>query len=232
MLGGMDFEGEMGEALDRQAATQASIEAMVVKAAEDREAGPRRQGSKTAAAAARWRMAAAAKRQAEAPAKKRAAAVKRKVEAPAKKRAAAPKKTAAPTKRTAARAAKKTAKAAAAEEKGKHCRIRKRTKNSLCVHGRRRYFCKECGGAGICEHGLRRSNCKDCGGHGGGKQRLRSRLQLHWPSVQSEFIECTAEPEPRDFVSTFNHAVLNKKRWARPLGGMSFYNSKLIPGGK
>ena len=118
MLGGMDFEGEMGEALDRQAATQASIEAMVVKAAEDREAGPRRQGSKTAAAAARWRMAAAAKRQAEAPAKKRAAAAK---------------KTAAPTKRTAARAAKKTAKAAAAEEKGKHCRIRKRTKNSLCA---------------------------------------------------------------------------------------------------
>jgi hypothetical protein len=133
MLGGMDFEGEMGEALDRQAATQASIEAMVVKAAEDREAGPRRQGSKTAAAAARWRMAAAAKRQVEAPAKKRAAAVKRKAEAPAKKRAAAAKKTAAPTKRTAARAAKKTAKAAAAEEKGKHCRIRKRTKNSLCA---------------------------------------------------------------------------------------------------
>ena len=92
----------------------------------------------------------------------------------------------------------------------------------LRVHGRRRYFCKECGGAGICEHGLRRSNCKDCGGHGGGKQRLRSRLQLHWPSVQSEFIECTAEPEPRDLVSTFNRAVLNKKRWARPLGGLSF----------
>ena len=232
MLGGMDFEGEMGEALDRQAATQASIEAMVVKAAEDREAGPRRQGSKTAAAAARWRMAAAAKRQAEAPAKKRAAAVKRKVEAPAKKRAAAPKKTAAPTKRTAARAAKKTAKAAAAEEKGKHCRIRKRTKNSLCA-------CTGGGATSARSAAALASASTGCGAATartvavtGGKQRLRSRLQLHWPSVQSEFIECTAEPEPRDLVSTFNHAVLNKKRWARPLGGMSFYNSKLIPGGK
>ena len=33
-----------------------------------------------------------------------------------------------------------------------------------CEHGRRRYFCKDCGGKGICEHGRRRSRCKDCGG--------------------------------------------------------------------
>ena len=33
-----------------------------------------------------------------------------------------------------------------------------------CPHGRKRYFCKECGGGGICEHGRRRSQCKDCGG--------------------------------------------------------------------
>ena len=35
---------------------------------------------------------------------------------------------------------------------------------SACPHGRKRYRCKECGGAGICEHGRRRSNCKECGG--------------------------------------------------------------------
>ena len=35
---------------------------------------------------------------------------------------------------------------------------------SACPHGRRRYHCKECGGAGICEHGRRRSQCKECGG--------------------------------------------------------------------
>ena len=34
----------------------------------------------------------------------------------------------------------------------------------LCGHGRRRRQCKECGGAGICEHGRERNYCKDCGG--------------------------------------------------------------------
>ena len=35
---------------------------------------------------------------------------------------------------------------------------------SACPHGRRRYRCKECGGASICEHGRVRSVCKECGG--------------------------------------------------------------------
>ena len=35
---------------------------------------------------------------------------------------------------------------------------------SACPHGKVRYQCKECGGAGICEHGRRRSQCKECGG--------------------------------------------------------------------
>jgi hypothetical protein len=35
---------------------------------------------------------------------------------------------------------------------------------SACPHGRRRYQCKECGGASICEHGRIRSACKECGG--------------------------------------------------------------------
>ena len=33
-----------------------------------------------------------------------------------------------------------------------------------CEHGRRRYDCKECGGAGICEHNRIRSKCKTCRG--------------------------------------------------------------------
>ena len=34
----------------------------------------------------------------------------------------------------------------------------------MCEHGRRRGYCKECGGSNICEHGRQRSYCKDCGG--------------------------------------------------------------------
>uniref|UniRef100_A0A0G4FYU6 CBM20 domain-containing protein n=1 Tax=Chromera velia CCMP2878 TaxID=1169474 RepID=A0A0G4FYU6_9ALVE len=41
---------------------------------------------------------------------------------------------------------------------------RNRHGHILCLHGRVRYRCKECGGKGICEHGRIRSQCKDCGG--------------------------------------------------------------------
>ena len=34
----------------------------------------------------------------------------------------------------------------------------------LCLHGRQRSVCRECGGKSICEHGRRRSICKQCGG--------------------------------------------------------------------
>ena len=49
---------------------------------------------------------------------------------------------------------------------------------SGCPHGKRRRFCKECGGASICEHGRQRSQCKECGGgsiceHG----RIRSKCK-------------------------------------------------------
>jgi len=33
-----------------------------------------------------------------------------------------------------------------------------------CEHGRRKSFCKECGGSQICSHGIRKSTCKECGG--------------------------------------------------------------------
>ena len=43
----------------------------------------------------------------------------------------------------------------------------------MCMHGRQKYFCVECGGAGICVHRKRKHRCKDCrgavrGGIGGG----------------------------------------------------------------
>ena len=36
--------------------------------------------------------------------------------------------------------------------------------SGVCLHGRRRYTCKECGGAGICEHDKLRTACKECVG--------------------------------------------------------------------
>ncbi len=38
------------------------------------------------------------------------------------------------------------------------------SKGGKCAHGRERYRCKECGGAGICAHGRQRHKCKQCGG--------------------------------------------------------------------
>ncbi len=48
-----------------------------------------------------------------------------------------------------------------AEEKGKNPRKRK-----LCPHGKEKYRCKKCGGAGICEHGINKYSCKECDGAG------------------------------------------------------------------
>uniref|UniRef100_A0A0G4HC16 CBM20 domain-containing protein n=1 Tax=Chromera velia CCMP2878 TaxID=1169474 RepID=A0A0G4HC16_9ALVE len=51
-----------------------------------------------------------------------------------------------------------------------HGRVRSQCKEcggrSICEHGRIRSRCKECGGGGICEHGRIRSRCKECGGSG------------------------------------------------------------------
>uniref|UniRef100_A0A0G4FN44 CBM20 domain-containing protein n=1 Tax=Chromera velia CCMP2878 TaxID=1169474 RepID=A0A0G4FN44_9ALVE len=49
-----------------------------------------------------------------------------------------------------------------------HGRVRYRCKDcggkSICEHGRQRRHCKECGGSSICVHGRRRYECKECGG--------------------------------------------------------------------
>ena len=36
--------------------------------------------------------------------------------------------------------------------------------NKRCLHGKEKYFCRECKGAGICFHGRKKSRCIDCGG--------------------------------------------------------------------
>ena len=48
----------------------------------------------------------------------------------------------------------------------KECLVKKkisRDKNK-CEHGRERYTCIDCGGAGICEHNTERKTCKTCNG--------------------------------------------------------------------
>jgi len=49
---------------------------------------------------------------------------------------------------------------------------------SKCEHGKRKTYCKDCGGGGICEHNKKRHYCKDCGGnclceHGKRKYRCK-----------------------------------------------------------
>eukprot|EP01084_Bolivina_argentea_P009594 17910_1 len=41
-----------------------------------------------------------------------------------------------------------------------------KTKATACVHGKRKYQCKDCGGRGICQHGKQKYFCKECGGRG------------------------------------------------------------------
>ena len=49
---------------------------------------------------------------------------------------------------------------------------------SKCEHGKRKTYCKECGGGGLCEHDKPKHYCKDCGGnclceHGKRKYRCK-----------------------------------------------------------
>lgn len=34
--------------------------------------------------------------------------------------------------------------------------------HKTCIHGKKTYYCADCGGKGICEHGTRKSQCKYC----------------------------------------------------------------------
>ena len=37
-------------------------------------------------------------------------------------------------------------------------------KCGICIHGKDKSYCKECGGSQICIHGKNKKNCKECGG--------------------------------------------------------------------
>ena len=41
---------------------------------------------------------------------------------------------------------------------------KERKNGRICLHGRQRTRCKECGGSAICSHGRVRYQCKECGG--------------------------------------------------------------------
>ena len=41
---------------------------------------------------------------------------------------------------------------------------KKRSEKNKCEHGKRKSYCKECGGGSICPHNRRKSECKECGG--------------------------------------------------------------------
>ena len=49
-----------------------------------------------------------------------------------------------------------------------HGRVKSQCKDcggpSFCIHGRRKTACKDCGGSLFCSHGRQKSRCKDCGG--------------------------------------------------------------------
>lgn len=60
------------------------------------------------------------------------------------------------------------------------CRVSRRKKHPHCEHGRRPYYCIDCGGAGICKHKKQKHHCRDCGGacvckHG--RPRIRTILR-------------------------------------------------------
>ena len=38
------------------------------------------------------------------------------------------------------------------------------TRDYICIHGKIKYFCKECGGSQICEHDRIKYACKECKG--------------------------------------------------------------------
>ncbi len=45
-------------------------------------------------------------------------------------------------------------------------KYKKKKPGKKCIHGKRKYVCKDCGGKGICDHGRIKYNCEECGGSG------------------------------------------------------------------
>ena len=94
----------------------------------------------------------------------------------------------------------------------------------ICEHGRRRSYCKECGGKNFCEHGRERRRCKECGGKGvceHGRQRTRCKDCAgsggHVTTLEATEVEAIdEEEEPDELLPTVQaHIVVA----AGPRGG-------------
>ena len=95
-----------------------------------------------------------------------------------------------------------------------------------CEHGKRKRYCKECGGSGICIHGKRKATCIECGGtsicpHGKLKARCKechgSQICSHG-KIKAQCIECGG-------TSICPHK--KQKRYCKECGG-----SGICPHGK
>ena len=40
--------------------------------------------------------------------------------------------------------------------------VKKKSKQKLCFHNKRKTVCKHCGGASLCEHSKRKIDCREC----------------------------------------------------------------------
>ena len=52
------------------------------------------------------------------------------------------------------------------EESGQQIIIKRSNDRGICIHGKRKYNCINCGGKRVCEHGKWKYQCKICGGKG------------------------------------------------------------------
>ena len=83
-----------------------------------------------------------------------------------------------------------------------------------CKHGRRRYRCKECGGASICKHNRQRSQCKECGG----SSICTTECAISARSVVVQAFASTTDDAPaaRPVVAKTNPTLPTKRTRRRP----------------
>eukprot|EP00982_Pelagococcus_subviridis_P007308 30546-Pelagococcus_subviridis.AAC.1 len=99
-------------------------------------------------------------------------------------------------------------------------RIIKKKKN-VCEHGRQRYTCKECGGAGICEHGREKRRCKECGGTSLCKHGLRRYSCKHCGSNNGICEHGKERRRCKDCVGVAMCKHKREKRYCLECGGSS-----------
>jgi hypothetical protein len=72
-------------------------------------------------------------------------------------------------------------------------RLARKYLQKLCVHKRRRYYCKDCGGKGMCFHGRRKNDCNEC--RDGDRMLFRRRLANRACSGQDKLSKPQIKPE-------------------------------------